>query len=97
LKAIVQKVGGEINDVHNVRLKFIDAEGDEINITSDECLSEAIMLSRKNGDQGVKLVLSIIPKDGGSGTSPKVFVTIGGVIALLVLGIATMTSHRRSK
>jgi hypothetical protein len=96
VKAIGQKVEG-ITDRHDVRLKFVDGEGDEINITSDDCLSEAIILSRKNGDQGVKLILSITSKEGITSKQPKFLVMIGGFATLLALGITTMTFYRRSK
>jgi PB1 domain. len=95
-KTIVQKVDG-VDDVNEIRLKFIDEEGDEINITSDECLTEAIIHSRKNGDQGVKLILSIIRKEDGMSTQPQFLVMIGGIASLVALGITAMTFYRRSK
>jgi CBS domain-containing protein len=97
LKAIARKVD-KIIDEKLIRLKFIDGEGDEIHISSDDCLSEAISVSSRNGDQGVKLLLSIAENDLDFRRKPNYYLMVGGGIAAAsVIGISAMTLFRRSK
>ena len=89
LKSIARKIDGDV-DEKSIRLKFIDEEGDAINISSDDCLGEAIAAARKNGDIGVKLMLTISKDDTKSiNLDQKTLAMVGGG-ALLAIGIAAI-------
>jgi len=82
LKAIMEKVD-EVIDEKSIRLKFIDDEGDAINVSSDDCLVEAIATANKNGFQGVKLMLTLTTDEGGSfDVDPKILAILGGSVAV---------------
>ena len=84
LKAIMEKIDGVV-DKKSIRLKFIDDEGDAINISSDDCLAEAIESANKNGFQGVKLMLTVMKKEGGAlGVDSKTLAMVGGGIAVAI-------------
>merc|ERR1719491_2112253 len=60
LTALLKKIGGEI-DPKLVKLSFIDNEGDSIQVSSDDCLTEVVRTSSvsANNSQAVKLSLTI--------------------------------------
>lgn len=89
LRDIVKKIDYVENE-SSIRLKFVDDEGDQINISSDDCLAEAIATARQNGDQGVKLMLTIMKEEKASGLNSKTLALAGGGAAV-ALGIAIMT------
>jgi len=96
VKAVSEKIEGKIEE-KDIRLKFIDDEGDEINLNSDDCLGEAIESSVRKGNQGVKLILTIIEEEKlVLGLEPKKFAMLGGGVALAIgLGALALLKPRR--
>jgi CBS domain-containing protein len=81
LKALQEKIDGNI-DAKSIELKFVDEEGDQIKIRSDDCLQEAITSARKAGVQGgMKLMLSI---NSSKGLSPVALAAAGGGVVLAI-------------
>jgi len=78
----------------DIQLQFVDDEGDNIQVASDDDLNEAVSLSRKSGNKVVKLSMKIVRKKG----FPQE-VLIGGAVAAVavvaVLGIAVMMFRPR--
>jgi len=96
LNSVAEKIDG-ITDKNTIRLKFIDEEGDAINVNDNDCLEEAIDTARRNGDKGVKLMLSIHKNKGkSSDLDTSKLAMIGGGIAL-VLGASVIALLRPRK
>jgi CBS domain-containing protein len=95
LKAIMEKVDGVV-DEKSIRLKFIDDEGDAINVSSDDCLVEAIATANQNGHQVVKLILTLTTDKGGSlGVQSKTLAMFGGGVAIMLgIGIISFLKPR---
>jgi CBS domain-containing protein len=90
LKAIAGKIDDDV-DEKAIRLKFIDEEGDAVNISSDDCLAEAITTARKSGNLAVKLMLTIVEdKSKSIKIDQKTLAMVGGGFAL-ALGLGAMT------
>ena len=87
LKALQEKMDGNV-DLKSMELRFIDEEGDQIKIRSDDCLQEAITSARKAGVQGgMKLMLSV---SSSNGTSSFALVAAGGGVLLAITAAALL-------
>ena len=95
LKALVEKIDGDIKDT-SIKLKFIDDEGDAINVNSDDDLTEAIVTARTNGNQGVKLMLTILKEETTTiAVDTKTLAMVGGGVALaLAIGALAFLKPR---
>ena len=81
-------IGGDI-DASALSLKFIDDEGDAVNVSSTDCLCEAIENSRRAGHAAVKLSLAIDKSKLSSGAPDRTLLMAGaGVAAALAVGLA---------
>jgi hypothetical protein len=73
---------GSIVTASNVQLKFIDDEGDEIIVTSDNCLKEAVSVSKKSGSEAVRLILTTERGKEASIINDKKILLVAGIAAM---------------
>jgi len=90
LKILFTKTG---KDASSLILKFVDEEGDEVVITSDEDLVEAAEVAQKSGSPFVKLTLSEATKNPLE--DPMILGAIGAGCVTLLLLITILTRPRR--
>ena len=94
LKAIAGKIDEDV-DEKSIRLKYIDEEGDAINVSSDDCLTEAIANARKSGNLGVKLILTIMKEESKSiKIDQKTLAMVGGVALAIGIGAIAFLKPR---
>jgi len=94
IKCVSEKLDGI--DCSIIRFHFIDSDGDTIQITSDDCLNEAISLASDR--QAVKLILSL------SSNSPSNFIlneknvlVIGFISSVTAIAVALIICLRSKK
>jgi len=87
LDALIEKVDTKL-DQSSIKLKFVDDEGDEILISSDACLNEAVCLSQRSEKQAVKITMVLDSCTSKSNLTDNNMIIIGSIGAVLVSVIA---------
>ena len=93
LKTLSSKVQKELNP-KDIQLKYIDEEGDEILISSDDCLTEAAATAQKKGAKNVKLTLTMSANASSSALDNKTLAFAGAGVAAVV-GIVAMAMMKK--
>jgi len=96
IASIVKALEGKVPDLDEdvTVFKYFDDEGDEILVTSDDCLEEAIRASAHAGNKSVKL--SMATRRSGS-KSDRSLLIAGGVGLLAAIGIGIMVLLKPKK
>jgi len=95
LEAVAEKL--DVSDVSCVKLKFVDNEGDVVLLSSDECLSEAVRVSRSSGNSTLKLSVSIDSKSESIAFPAITNVIVISVAAFAVISLVAVVFVKRKK
>jgi len=98
LAAVASKLGENVIP-SQLQIKFVDDEGDDVVISSSECLVDAVDVSRSRGGAALKLSVAILTpgkkvttqSDGNLG----LLLGIGGAVAIVALGIVIAMRPRK--
>ena len=90
MKAFVKKVKKK-----NIKLKFVDDEGDAILITSDEDLAEAVKISQSSGNWGPKSVVKLTAVETEGQLDPTIVAGAAAGVALVGILVIAMLRPRR--
>jgi len=86
----------------NLVLKYVDEEKDEVLLTSNASLHDAIHSSRQTGSYSVKLIATIVPKTAGAASplngpmAGYVFLGVGVVAAVAAIAAVLLTRGKKN-